>query len=99
MSLTKQTDDDVMAFCLEHKLTDKLALVVDLMNQAFPDAQRVTVGLEQDPESDDRYVMVDVVVHGPAKEVHRRHHDCALQIMNVLPWPQWPLIRTIYTLA
>jgi hypothetical protein len=98
MTVTKQTDD-VMAFCLEHKLTDKLALVVDLMNQAFPDAQSVTVGMEQDPESMDRYVMVDVVVHGTAREVHLRHRDCALEILKVLPWPQYTLIRTIYTLA
>lgn len=99
MTLTKQTDAEVVEFCLEHKLEDKLEFVVEQMKLAFPDAQNVIVGMEHDPDSTDRYVMVDVVVHGPAKEVHSRHHECVMNITNALPWPQWTFIRTTYTLA
>ncbi len=90
---------DVVDFCELRSLADKLDLVVDLVEQAFPDAQRVIVGMEQDPESDQRWILVDALVGGPAKEVGLRHRDCVRQLLHLLPWPTSTLIRTTYTLA
>jgi hypothetical protein len=101
MPLTKETWDpqEVQAFCLKHDLTDKLDIAVDLINQTFPEAQSVTVGMEDDPEADQRLVLIDVLVQGPAKEIRLRHRECARRILQILPWPQSTLIHTTYTLA
>lgn len=85
---------DVMDFCLQHKCIDKLDLVVEQMKGAFPDAQRIVIGMEDDPESTDRGVLVDVVVAGGPKEIRLRHSECMRRLLPLLPWPEVTLIRS-----
>jgi len=103
MSVTKEIGErysqEVLAFRTQHGIADELDRVVELVNQAFPDAYRVTVEIEKDPESDQRWAMVDVAVQGGAREIRQRHRECVRQIVNVLSWPTSTLIRTTYTLA
>lgn len=90
---------DVEAFARQHGLTDKLNLVVELMNQTFPKAESLAVDLEHDPESSDIWIAVDVVVKGVARDVRLCHRDLARRLLDLLPWPMSALIRTNYTLA
>jgi hypothetical protein len=90
---------DVVAYCEQHDLTEKLDLVVDILAQAFPDAQRIVVGMEDDPESTERWILVEAVVDGPAREIRLRHKECVRRMTDILPWPLWMLIRTTYTPA
>ncbi len=102
MPLPKQAQErypqDVVGFSEQHGLTEKLDLVVGLVEQAFPEAQGVTVGMEQDPEAQHRWILVDAHVSGPAKEVRLRHRECVRRLLD-LPWPTSTLIRTTYTLV
>src|SRR5437016_9248169 len=54
----------------------------------------VTVEMEHDPESNHRWVMVEVLVNGTAKEIRLRHRDCVRRLLKLLPWPASTLIRT-----
>lgn len=89
---------DVVDYCWKHGLTDKLDLVVELINQTFPEARSVTVAMEKDPESEQQWILVDALVKGPAKEIRLRHRECVRRLLKMLPWPMSTLIRTTYTL-
>jgi hypothetical protein len=103
MPLTKQAQErypqDVVGFSEQHGLADKLDLVVGLVRQTFPEAQGVTVGMEQGPESQHRWILVDALVSGPAREVRLRHQECVRRLLGLLPWPASTLIRTTYALV
>jgi hypothetical protein len=90
---------DVADFALAHGITDKLDLVVEAVNLTFPEAQSLTVEIEEDPESDHRCIMVDALVQGNARDVHLRHQDCVRRLLKLLQWPTSTLIRTTYSLA
>jgi hypothetical protein len=90
---------DVIDFCGQHGLTDKWQLVVERVDETFPEAQSVTVGMEQDPESNQCWILVDALVPGPAQAIRLRHRECVRQLLRLLPWPLSTLIRTTYTLA
>lgn len=89
---------EVLDFCEQRGLAEKLDLVVNLMNQTFPQAQRVIVEVEVDPEGDDRYIMVDAIVSGTAWDIGSRHRECVRQIADLLRWPMCTWIRTTWTL-
>ena len=97
--LGERYSQELVEFSLKHGLTDELDLVVELINQAFPEAESVTVGMEQDPESNQHWIMVDALVSGPAKEIRLRHRECVRRLLKSIPWPTSTLIRTTYTLA
>lgn len=100
MLATKQDvacPQEVVDFCVEHKLSESLKLTIERMTLAFPEAERVVVSLEQDPDSHHRWVLVDVVVEGDAKTVSLRHRDCARDLARSLAWPASTLLQTTYT--
>jgi hypothetical protein len=106
MSVTQQDratgqrfPQEVADFCSRQGCVAELGLVVELVAQAFPEAKGVTVGLEHDPESEQRWVVVDARVSGPAKDVLARHRACVRRVLELLPWPLTSLIRTTYTLV
>jgi hypothetical protein len=97
--LGERYPQDVAAFSWKHGLSEKLDIAVELINQAFPEAESVSVGMEQDPESDQRWIMVEAVVRGPAGDIRLRHREYVRRLLKLLPWPMSTLIRTTYTLA
>src|SRR5688572_20542065 len=98
-SLDQWHAKEVLAFCQEHGLSEKLQLAVERVTQAFPDAQRMTVAVEQDAESGHRWILIDVIVAGPVNEIHLRHQKCDDELGRLLRWPASALIHTTYTLA
>ena len=42
---------DVSDFCAAHELSAALEHAIDHLSRAFPDAEKIAVGVEQDPES------------------------------------------------
>jgi hypothetical protein len=97
--LKQQYPQTVVDFCAQHAITDKLAFAVELVNETLPDAESVTVELEQDPDSQQRWVLVNARVAGKAREVRLRHRDCVRRLLSTLQWPAATLLRTTYTLV
>jgi hypothetical protein len=108
MPLTKQNLDvasglrysqEVIDFCEKNGLVDKLECAVEILNEAFPEAEGVTVEVEQDPDSRESCVMVNALVAGNANDVRLRHRQCVRRLLKQLKWPASTLVRTTYTLA
>lgn len=58
---------DVLAFATEQGVNDLLLPVLDMTRRLFPDARRLEVMLEDDPElADDRHIVFEVEI-GPTE--------------------------------
>ena len=109
MPITKQQQDivasvprypqEVVDFCEKSDLLEKLDVAVELVKETFPEAERMSVEVEQDPESQHTWVLVNALVRGKATDVLVRHGECVRRLLKVLKWPASTLIRTTYTLA
>src|SRR5947209_6556249 len=86
-------------FCSSHNLSSSLELAMDHLAGAFPDAVKISVELEEDPEADYRWVKIDVAVAGTVTTVHSRYLECAAKLARSLKWPTCTLIRADYTIA
>jgi hypothetical protein len=90
---------EVGEFCAAHGLPAALETAVDHLGRAFPDAERITAEVGQDPDSHHRWVLLDVLMTGTAAEVHTAFTESALGLGLSLGWPACTLIHTTYTLT
>lgn len=80
-------DASVRTFAAERGVTDFLQPVLDMTCRVFPDARRVTIRLEDDPElAGDRHIVVGVEVGGldVARSVER-HWQWSRELFQVCP--------------
>lgn len=90
---------EVNDFCAAHDLSAALDHTIAHLSRAFPEAEKIAVGVEQDPDSHHRWILVDVLIAGRAAEVHSAFTECALNLGLALAWPACTRIHTTYTLA
>jgi hypothetical protein len=90
---------EVGEFCAAHDLSPALEHAMDHLSRAFPDAERIVVGVEQDPDSHHRWILVDVQMTGSPAEVHSAFTESALNLGLSLSWPACTLIHPSYTLV
>lgn len=90
---------EVRDFCASRDLFPSLELALNQVGEAFPDALTVSVGMEDDPESDYRWVLIEFVVRGAVAEVHARFRDCSHKMAYALGLPAATLIRPGYRVA
>ena len=93
------TTQEAREFCAAHDLSSALDNAVGCLSRAFPEAARITVELEQDPNSHSRWLLIDVLVAGDLADIHGRHRDCARDVARTLKLPNATLIRTNYAKA
>ena len=91
--------EEATKFAEEFDLFTSLDVAISHLGRAFPDAERISVDVEQDPNSEYRCLLVDVLVAGDASEVHKRHRECASEVALTLKWPAATLVQTIYSIA
>jgi hypothetical protein len=86
------TANEVDVFCREHGLTEYLKLSLQLAADCFK-SNEITCELQDDYETDDRWVVVRVLVEGPTEVVLAQHHDYVSRWVAAVPWPERFLIR------
>jgi hypothetical protein len=75
----------VEEFLEAHGIAEYLAPVVARVKVAFPEALRVEVVLESDPESHHQWVVVEAIVDGPLPELYARHKEVSRDMDRLLP--------------
>jgi hypothetical protein len=93
MQLIEQTAE-VIEYARKHNLEDKLEFALNSLTQEFPEAQRVVVTVEPEWEKPEwHFILIDIHVPGPTREVLRRHRECSNRIGVDWDWPAVAQIR------
>jgi hypothetical protein len=90
--------DEVDAFCREHGLTEYLNLSLQFAADCFK-SKEISCELEQDYGTDDRWVVVRVLVQGSTEVVLAQQHDYLSRWVAAIPWPERFLIRLTFYFA
>lgn len=90
---------DVHRFCTQHGLLRYLMLALDLVSRRFVLAERPATEIEQDPETGEQWVTVDIVVCGAAEEFFDRYDRYTDAFVAAIPWPERNQIRLSYCLG
>src|SRR5262249_45029667 len=92
MSLTPE----VRAFCAQEDITAELRIAIDLAKQCFDLDGEPSVRLEQDPEVESSYLVVDVVAKGSIDGVVAAYNSYASEWATAVAWPKVEKIRLAY---
>jgi hypothetical protein len=90
---------EVRDFCASRDLIPSLELALNLVGEAFPDSLAISVSMEDDPDSDHRWVLIEFVARGSVAEVHARFRECSRKMTHALGLPAATLIRPGYRVA
>jgi hypothetical protein len=87
--------DEVRDFCRRHDLLHHLNRAVELAREHFSIVGEPVVKLEQDPEVDESYLVLEIRVGGEEEESIRAHMAYNSSWGNSTPWPAVHLITLI----
>jgi hypothetical protein len=73
------TPNEVMAFAAQQGIDQNLSAVLEMTRRIFPSARQVQVLVEEDPEIEDRYLVIEVhaslAVEQAVEASHRWHAE------------------------
>lgn len=90
---------EIERFCRHHGLVHSLSLARNLVSQFFPLAEEPTVQREQDPETGEEWITLDIVVRVNAEEFADRYDRYTDAFVAAVPWSERDKIRLSYRLA
>ncbi len=93
-----QLSDEVRAFCRSHQLLDKLGRAIELARQHFSIVGDPVVRLEQDPEVDEQYLVLEIRVSGDEDRSIQAHKDYNRAWANSTRWPEAHMITLFVNL-
>jgi hypothetical protein len=88
-----------ISFCLCEDLTDPLLLAISLAQEYLEPVQPLEVRLEQDPESEDEWLTLGVVVAGDSDTLLAHYEKYVREWVAQVPWPEVNRIRLSYDVA
>jgi hypothetical protein len=89
---------DALAFCLRQRLLRPLLIAIDLIKQYFPKVQDLHLQLDQDPETGDEWLVLDITVQGEVDDVLESYEAYTSQWVSSVPWPQRDKLRLSYNI-
>lgn len=90
--------DDVLEFCRRNALLDHLGRAIELARQHFSVVGDPVVRLEQDPEADERYLVLEVRIKGEQEESIRAHRAYNRAWTSSTDWPEVSRISLVVDL-
>ena len=91
--------DEVLAFCSQQKIFNHFQHALRLAQQSFLDLGNINVKIDNDPESEDVWLLIVVQVHGEIEKVLEMYDTYAKGLIRAVPWPARDKIRLIYDFA
>jgi hypothetical protein len=91
--------DEVRDFCQRNDLLDHLRRAVELARGHFSIVGDPVVKLEQDPEVEESYLVLEIRVRGQEDEWIQAHKEYNRSWATSTPWPQVHLISLISDLS
>ena len=88
--------DEVLTFCSRGQIFNHFQRALRLAQQSFLDLKNIEVEIENDPESDDEWLVIVVQVHGEIGKVLEMYDTYTKGLVQAVPWPARDKIRLIY---
>jgi hypothetical protein len=86
-------------FCARHELTATLDRAIRLAEECFPSLRAEQVLLRQDPENDEEWLSLRIVVGSSVEESLRSYEQYVQKWVESTPWPARGLVRLSCSLA
>jgi len=86
-------------FCARHDLAAALDQAIRLAEECFPSLRSEQVLLRQDPENDEEWLSLRIVVGSSVEEALRSNEQFIQKWVESIPWPARGLIRLSCNLA
>jgi hypothetical protein len=87
---------DLQEFCARLGILEYLAVAVDLARKCFPLVGEPCVHPEQDPETGEEWLILDIRVRGEIDEVLDSYDLYTDLWISSVPWPEGEKIRLSY---
>ena len=99
---TKPTSADlspeVERFCAAQGLLSHISVALDLVRRCFPCDHEPTLQTEQDPETGEEWVAIDIRVRAETTDFLERYDRYTDEFVARIPWPRRDKIRLSYQL-
>lgn len=90
---------DALAYCLQHSLQQYLLTAIDLMRQCFASVYACRLDLEQDPETDEAWLVLAVTLNEDVETVLATYDVYTDRWIAYVPWPERDQIRLVYNVT
>ena len=85
--------DEVKSFCIQQNIIGDMAEAVRLVAESFPSLNRLVLSIEEDYESDDKWIVANVTVQEKPEQAVEQYRKCIQLWVREIPWPAIGLIR------
>jgi len=85
-----------LEYCLRHELRQDLLTAIDLMRQGFSKVYACHLRLEQDPETGEEWLGLDVALQEDVDAVLAHYDVYTDRWIAQTPWPERDKIRLVY---
>jgi len=89
---------DVLHFCVQHGILPYLSVTIDLIERCFSSIIELQLQQEQDPETGEEWLILDVTTSGEVDEVLNNHETYTDALVSSVPWPERDKIRLSYSI-
>jgi hypothetical protein len=87
---------DVEGFCTREDITQELGLAVEIAKRHFDIIGNPNIYVDEDPEYDDKYIVLEITTRGDYKKVSDSHCSYARDLVKEVKWPEITKIRLAY---
>jgi len=86
-------EKEVILFCADQSLIKYLNLAEELIKEHFTTVQKISLSVEYDPETPDKWVIADVAVAGEIDQVLEWENSFIKDWVTFVPYPEREKIR------
>ena len=87
---------DALSYCLQHGLQHYLLLGIDLIHQCFARVDACHLRLEQEPETGEEWLVLDVTLQEGVEEALANCDAYTDRWVSQVPWPERERLRLGY---
>jgi hypothetical protein len=90
---------EVLPFCTKEGISHYVLIAIDLIERNFPEVDKVEMQVEEDPETGEKWLLIEIVAHGRLEEVvenYNRYTECWI---SSVPWPERHKIRLSFAIV
>ena len=82
-----ELSQEVSSFCEKYRLTGFLKSAVDIINKSFLSIKEMEFIIEQDPEIEEEWLLIDIAVDGTSEELLDAYDKYIEQWISIAPEP------------
>ena len=93
-----QITPEIIEFCSRERVTSYLPSAVNSIERNFPTISELKIEVEQDPETEEEWLALNVTIRGEVDEVLDNYDKYINYWVSTVPWPERQKIRLLYNI-